>query len=329
MIHGFRAIAAAALLTLSLSACEILEPGQPGDLVPLTVDEDSSLPSIHVNGTVLHAESFGDPRDPMIVVLHGGPGGDYRGMLKCATFAADGFFVVFYDQRGCGLSRRYEKDLYATRGPDLFVEDLAAVIGHYRTPGQKVFLMGLSWGAMLATAYVNEHPGDISGLVLMEPGGFTWNDTKEYLTRWQTMDPFAETVNDMLFVDQLVTGSDHNTIDYKAAVQGAAEYAPGNALGIAGPEPFWRMGAACAAGAYEYAREHSFDFTTQLQQYDKPVLFLYSEYNKAYGKSHAERVSAAYPRVQLVEIRGTGHDIVYFGWENFHPVATAWLDTVR
>jgi proline iminopeptidase len=136
MKYFFSPLVAAVLLVFSLTACEILEPGQAGDLVPLTVDEDPSLPSIDVNGTLLHSESYGDPRHPMIVVLHGGPGGDYRGMLKCTTFVADGFFVVFYDQRGCGLSQRHAKDLYTTRGPALFIEDLAAVIRHYRTSGQ-------------------------------------------------------------------------------------------------------------------------------------------------------------------------------------------------
>jgi len=57
-------------------SCEILDPGEPGQLVPLTVDEDPTLPSISVNGTQLHAETFGNPTDPMLVILHGGPGGD-------------------------------------------------------------------------------------------------------------------------------------------------------------------------------------------------------------------------------------------------------------
>jgi proline iminopeptidase len=322
-------VVAAAVLAVTFSACEILDPEEHGRLVPLTVDEDPSLPYIAVNGTLLHSESFGDPNDPMIVVLHGGPGGDYQGMLKCTAFAADGFFVVFYDQRGCGLSKRHDKEMFTSQGPALFIDDLAGVIRHYRTPGQKVILMGLSWGAMLATAYVNEHPDDISGVVLMEPGGFTWPDTEAYLKRWQTLDLFAETINDRVFVDQLITGSDHEKLDYKAAIQGAAEYAKGNKLGIAGPSPCLRMGAVCAAGAIEYANSHSFDFTTHLQQYDRPVLFAYSELNQAYGKSHAEHVSSAYPRVQLAEIRGTGHNITHFGWENFYPVALAYLNTVR
>ncbi|MBI5648209.1 MAG: alpha/beta hydrolase [Ignavibacteriae bacterium] len=322
-------ILSAALFVLSVSACDILEPGLPGDLVPKTVDEDSSLPSIAVNGTLLHAESFGNPRDPMIVVLHGGPGGDYRAMLNCTTFVDDGFYVVLYDQRGCGLSRRHDKSLYAKSGPTLFIDDLAGVISHYRSPGQKVILLGKSWGAMLATAYVNEHPGDISGVIMMEPGGFTWDDTKEYIRRWRSFDPLDESANDAAFVDQVITSSDHARLDYKAAIQGAAEYAPGNALGIAGPYPFWRMGAACAMGADEYVRTHSFDFTTQLAAYTRPVLFVYSEYNRVYGKTHAERVSSAYPNVQLAEIHGSGHDISTSGWESFYPIAKSYLSTIR
>ena len=45
----------------------------PGNLVPLTVDQDPSLPSITVNGTRLHAEAFGHPDSTMVVVIHGGP----------------------------------------------------------------------------------------------------------------------------------------------------------------------------------------------------------------------------------------------------------------
>lgn len=322
-------IVVAAILAVTFSACEILEPEEHGQLVPLTVDEDPSLPSIEVNGTLLHAESFGDPNDPIIVVLHGGPGGDYRGMLKCAAFADDGFYVVFYDQRGSGLSQRHDKELYDSQGIALAIDDLDGVIRHYRAPGQNVILLGHSWGAMLATAYINEYPDNISGAVLLEPGGFTWPDTEEYLKRWMTIDILDETMNDRVFVDQIITGSDHETRDYKAAIQVAAGYAEGNKLGVEGPTPFWRMGAVYSASAIEYARDHSFDFTTHLQQYDNTVLFGYSELNLAYGRSHAEHVSAAYPNVQLAEIQGTGHEIPYFGWENVYPVVLAYLNTVR
>ena len=320
--------ATAALVAITLVACDILDPETPGLLVPPTVDEDPSLPYITVNGTRLHAETFGDPTNPILVVLHGGPGEDYRSLLNCSRFAADGYFVVFYDQRGCGLSRRHNKEVFT--GPQLFVDDLRAVIGHYRQrPDQPVILMGKSWGAMLATAYVNEYPDEIRGLVLMEPGGFTWHDAEAYAKRARRLDLLDETSNDFLFVDQILTAHDHNELDYKAALQAGANWSAGNPIGNAGPYPIWRKGAVCAQASMEYARDHGFDFTTELRRFTPTVLFLYSELSEAYGRTHATLVSSAYAHVQLVEIKGTGHEIPYFGWDRFYPVAKAYLATIR
>jgi proline iminopeptidase len=318
---------AAAMAAIMFSSCEILEPNDPGLLVPLTVDQDPSLPSIAVNGTQLHSETFGNPNDPMIVVLHGGPGGDYRSMLNCSRFSADGFYVVFYDQRGSGLSRRQNKEIYTIQ---LFIDDLDAVIKHYRqNSSQKVILMGQSWGAMLATAYVNAYPGTVSGVVLMEPGGLTWHDAEEYIKRCRDLKLFDETSNDYVYLDQILTGDDHNELDYKAALQAVADYSKGNRVGNPGPYPFWRKGAVCNSAATEYARNHPFDFTTNLQQFTTNVLFAYSELNEAYGKAHAQMVSSAFPNAQLVEIMGTGHEIPYFGWDRFYAVARTYLNTIK
>lgn len=318
---------AAAMAAMTFSSCEILEPNDPGLLVPLTVDQDASLPSIAVDGTQLHSETFGNPNDPMIVVLHGGPGGDYRSMLNCSKFSADGFYVVFYDQRGSGLSRRHNKEIYTTQ---LFIDDLDAVIKHYRqSPNQKVILMGQSWGAMLATAYVNEYPGTVSGVVLMEPGGFTWAEMDEYVKRLQSLALFDETSNDYVYLDQIITGNDHQKLDYKAALTTAASFSKGNREGNTGPIPFWRFGAVWHSAAFQYVRDHGFDFTTNLHQYTTKVLFLYSERNEAYGQAFARRISSAYPNVELMEITGTGHEIPYFGWEKLHPVALGYLKTIK
>jgi proline iminopeptidase len=304
MKSSFLLFAMAVAVVVTLTSCNTLDPDEPGALVPPTVDEDASLPSIFVNGTHLHSEAYGNPNDPLIMVLHGGPGGDYRSLLNCSRFSEDGFYVAFYDQRGSGLSRRHNKEIYTTQ---LFIDDLHAVIEYY----------------------VNEYAGDVNGLVLMEPGGFTWHDAEEYIKRCRSMELFGETSNDYLYLDQFLTGSDHNELDYKAAVQAAADFSKGNKVGNPGPYPIWRKGAVCSAAAYEYVRDHPFDFTTNLHQFTTRVLFVYSELNEAYGTAHAQLVSSAYPNVELVEIGGTGHEVPYFGWDRFYPIARTYLNSIR
>ncbi len=308
------------LLILLVFSCQKQSYNEPGALVPLTVDEDQSIPSISINGTKLHAETFGHPDSTILMMLHGGPGGDYKSLLKNKAFADSGYFVVFYDQRGSGLSQRHASEAFTTQ---MFIDDLHAVINHYRTnPNQKVVLVGQSWGAMLATGYVNQYPNNIAGLILTEPGGFTWEDTQAYVNRAQQLQLFAEGTNDFVYLDQFFTAEDHSVLDYKSGLGTASDTHVGNA----GITPFWRRGAVCSSASFEHVKTNAFDFTTNLKAYQTKVLFGYSELNSAYGKDHAELVSSAYPKVRLIEFKNTGHSIPYYGWEDYFTAAITYLN---
>jgi len=317
----------AVLLIALLSSCEMNEMDEPGLLVPLTVTEDSSLPSITVNGTMLHSETFGNPSDSIVIVIHGGPGADYRSILNCQYLAADGYYVVFYDQRGSGLSQRYNADIYNTQ---LFFDDLDAVIEYYKqTESQKVILFGHSWGAMIAAGYVDQHPEKVRGIIMVEPGGFTWDDTEEYINKSRVLNLFSESTNDYVYIDQFITSSEHNSLDYKAALNNAILYTDDNIIGDTEPYPIWRFGAVCSNAIAKYAVENSFDFTENLNQYTSKVLFVYSELNEAYGLSHAQNVSAPFPNVELFEAKGTGHEAIYFAWDNLYPMVQNYLSEIN
>ena len=305
-----------------------LKTTDPGNLVPRTVDQDPNLPSIIVNGTQLHTEAFGNPSDPMVVFLHGGPGSDYRNALNVKSLA-DHYYVVFYDQRGSGLSKRHPKNSYSLQ---LMLDDLTAVIQHYRSsPTQKVFLFGHSWGAMLATAYINQYPAKINGAVLAEPGGFTWEEMKEYIEASKKLKLFTEATNDAVYPDQFLTGdeNDHDVLDYKLNLQTVYSYAPGNTEGIEGPSPFWRNGAVVNKALFDIGEKEGFNFRTNLSQFTTKVLFLYSEKNKAYGEAFAQQLSAAYPNVQLNRINGTGHELIYFAWNKVFPLVQTYYNSLR
>ena len=318
-------------LLFLLFSCELEDPAAPGILVPRTVDQDISLPSLAINGTQLHVETFGQATNPMIIMVHGGPGGDYRSLLSAEAFAQEGFFVVFYDQRGSGLSKREAKNSYTADPIGLMVEDLNALINHYRqSQEQQVFLIGHSWGAMLSTAYINTYLNKISGAVLAEPGGFTWSQTEDYLSRSNKIKFFSEALNDAIYPEQVFAGRDeHEILDYKASYFTTFENAPGNTIGNAGSYPFWRNGAVVFERFLDFADDRGFDLTTNLSNYDIKILFTYSELNKAYGLDWAEKVAAPYPQVEFTEILNSGHELLYFGWDDFYPKALTYLNELR
>jgi proline iminopeptidase len=314
-----------------VTGCDELDPKEPGLLVPRTVDEDSSLPSIIVNNTQLHAESFGNPHDPMVVVLHGGPGNDYHYLVNCKQLADHDFYVVFYDQRGSGLSKRERKSNFSIQ---VMLDDLTGVIAHYRTSSQqKVILLGHSWGAMLATAYIDKYPGAVDGAILAEPGGFVWRDIMDYVERAEDFGILSETSSDATYIDQFITGkeTDHAMADYKFGIAAALDASNDNPTGNEGHVPFWRLGAACSSALFEVGEREKPDWTRNLRAFTTKILFVYREHNEAYGYSYAQHVSAAYPNVQLERIDDAGHDMLtcHKGWNNFLPIALNYLNELK
>jgi acylglycerol lipase len=82
-----------------------------------------------------------------------------------------GYDVFSLDRRGSGVNR--ENRGYVSGHIDryqILLEDIHDFIVPLRKHYRHVFLVGLSWGGKLATAYDLEYPEDIDGLVLITPG---------------------------------------------------------------------------------------------------------------------------------------------------------------
>lgn len=285
---------------------------EPGNLVPKTVDQDTTLPSIDVNGAKLHSEAFGPENGTIVLAIHGGPGGDYRYLLNCKNLVDEGYRVVFYDQRGSGLSQRFSKQSYLSLGAgvmDLMYDELHAVIAHYRkSPVQKVVLLGHSWGAMLASGYAGKYPNDIQGLVLCEPGGLIWNDVTDYVKASRSFKLWSEILNDAAYLDQFISGKEdqHEILDYKMSMLASKNNITGE--GDFDPSISWRSGAVIMDALFDCGDRYKLDFSKGLQNYYGPVLFFYSERNRAYPDSWAQKITSSYNKITKVKISGVGHD---------------------
>jgi proline iminopeptidase len=131
----------------------------------------------------------------------------------------------------------------------------------------------------------------------------------------------------------LLTGKDdqHAILDYKYAIQSSAADDPNSPLGNEGRVPFWRAGAVVNEALTKLGEAERPDWTTNLAQFTTNVLFVYSENNRAYGRAHAEKVSSAFPYVELFETRDAGHDMLHFptGWGHTFPEILAYFNSLK
>ncbi len=85
--------------------------------------------------------------------------------------AQHGYDVFSLDRRGSGINR--ENRGYVSghiNHYQILLDDIQDFIAPLRRRYRHVFLVGLSWGGKLATAYELEYPQDADGLILITPG---------------------------------------------------------------------------------------------------------------------------------------------------------------
>lgn len=116
---------------------------------------------IDVGGAELYVEEEG--KGTPLILINGGPGGTHHYFHPWFSQAKKYARVIYYDQRGCGLSD-YEpgEEGYSVHQA---VEDLDAI--RKALDIDKWVLLGYSYGGFLAQFYTVNHPENVAGLILL------------------------------------------------------------------------------------------------------------------------------------------------------------------
>jgi pimeloyl-ACP methyl ester carboxylesterase len=190
-VTSFAALRRALALTSALSAAlafagclGALRSGLEETRAGVAPDPVAISEYVEADGARLYLEARGERADaPLMVWLHGGPGGAERPLFR--YFNGDlerHFLVIYYDQRGAGRSFDPEarvSSLTVAR----HVEDLDRIVDHLRLKHRRdrVLLVGHSWGAVLGMLYAKAHPEKIAGLTCVAPVvSFSEQHRREY-----------------------------------------------------------------------------------------------------------------------------------------------------
>lgn len=222
-----------------LSCNKIYNEDAPGMLVPPTAAEDPLLPQIKItvagHTRAVHLQTFGNPANTPVYVLHGGPGADFKLFLPLKALA-DSFYVVMWDSRGAGLSERVTREELSI---DDFDEEMAQVKASI-SPNKKIILIGHSFGGNVLARYAAKHPDDVEKLILITPGKLDLStNAKNNGGSVSFLDG-----QDFFWQNEILTSKDHATADYKAVEilpQSSRHWTCDNS--IITNYPFWRFGA--------------------------------------------------------------------------------------
>ncbi|GAA1528236.1 alpha/beta fold hydrolase [Nocardioides humi] len=261
----------------------------------------SNESSHDVNGVTLCAETFGDPADPAILLIHGA----CASMLwweeeLCRRIAAAGRYVIRYDQRDTGRSTSFPPG-----APGYGLRDLAAdAVGLLDALGvDRAHVVGRSMSGGVALVLGIDYPQRVRSLTLVS------------------------TTTGELPMGGLDVPPDPDPDDPAAVV----EYLVAVMRAYAGSSPHFDEDATRAIAAADVARTRdlraalgnhfAMDFdgprNGEWSDLRVPTLVVQGELDPVFPSAHGRALRDAVPGSRLVVLPQSGHDMLAPTWDTF------------
>ncbi len=261
-----------------------------------------------VRGIQFHFLEWGDPAAPPMVLLHGLTGHAHI-WDHMAPQLAERFHVLALDQRGHGDSGHAAA--YATAD---FTADLAELV-HQRWTSAPFVLMGLSMGGHNAMSYAASHPEQMSRLIVIDIPPRLKRDPQ---ASW---DP-ASRPGDV----------SHPTFArFEDAVEAARAGTPTAPQANLEYRTWWNMRHLPEGGmTFKYdplvpMRWDPADLWDDLPRIAAPALLVRGELTLVLPLATAERMVAAMPDAELVQVSGSGHSVPTDKPAELAEVVIEWL----
>ncbi|KAF0820940.1 Hydrolase, alpha/beta fold family [Bacillus sp. ZZV12-4809] len=260
-----------------------------------------------INNVEICTESFGNPKNPAILLIMGAMTSlDWWDEDFCFRLAEQGRFVIRYDHRDLGRSTTYEPGTSHYTITDL-ADDAAGVLDAYQI--DQAHIVGMSMGGLTGQILALRHPERVLTLTLIASSVFG--------TVMEKLPPMDQSILDYHAKSASIDWSDRDAV---------ISFLAGGWKTLAGSKPFEheRMHKLAAREA-DRANHLPSRFNHALLQggeeyYDKtdairvPVLIIHGTKDPALPYEHGLALRKAIPHAELVTLEGTGHEIHSEDW---------------
>jgi pimeloyl-ACP methyl ester carboxylesterase len=268
---------------------------------------------IEVNGVELCTEPFGDPRDPLILLVMGiGASMLWWEEPFCRLLAEGGRFVIRYDHRDTGRSVTYEPGRPQYTGADL-VADAVGVLDAYEIAAAHV--VGVSAGGALAQLLALGFPDRVLSLVLISTSPATPGE--------RSLPSATERFNDFLASADVDWSDRSSVIDYLVGYE---------RMLAGGVRPFdeaaWReLVGRDVERARDIAASENHSLIPEgdapsesISSIAVPTLVIHGTADPMFPLAHGEALATEIPGARLLTLDGAGHGVERPDWE---PIARA------
>lgn len=266
-----------------------------------------------INGAELYYELLGDPDDPTIMSLHGGPGiSDHTKGKEAFEPLTDQYQLLVYDHRGCGqssLTPPYSNEQYADDAERLR-EELS--LGD-------VVMIGGSYGGFITQEYAVRHPEHLDGIILRDTAPTSdyeenaWENAEEKWPSLQEMDLGVPDISWDEFT-RVMDGDVRSDDEFERVFHGMAPlYAPS----------LDAFDDAAAAAAAEATAERDFhhethnvmfteaypemDYRSELETVETPALVTVGRHDWITPPAASREIDRNLPNSELVIFEESGH----------------------
>lgn len=256
------------------------------------------------DGTRLHAQRFGEPGAPVVVLAHG--------WTECLTFwgpvvkrlVAAGLDPVAYDLRGHGASAAAAEGDYSL---DRFGEDVEAVLAAALAEGERGLVAGHSLGGMSIAAWARRH--DVAARVR---GAALINTAMGDLVAGHLLLGELAKRFEHPAVSRVVLGSGLRVPPFSTPLQQAlirhAAFGPTATPGMVAFYERMLIETAPAARAAAGIALSDMDLWDGLARLTAPTVVIAGANDRLTPPAHASRIAAALPQpAGLLELAATGH----------------------